>query len=82
MNRLSPGYCGKDELKNFLYALLEGIRVVSVYLYPMMPHTSESIQRQLGISEPSFSLEKSVWGLEKSFIIKKETPLFPRIDVD
>ncbi len=71
-----------DEIKNFLYCLLEGIRIIAVYLYPFMPQTCESIMRQLGIEKGEVSLKDRQWGKEKSFIIKKEPPLFPRIDVD
>lgn len=69
----------QDEIKNFLYVLLEGIRIISLYLYPIMPATSESIKRQLGFKD-SFSLASTSWGRQKNFTIKKTKPLFPRID--
>lgn len=69
------------EITNFLYSLLEGIRIVSIYLYPAIPDAAKSIHRQLGLDE-TFSLKDTGWGKIKSFSIKKESPLFPRIDVD
>jgi len=71
-----------DSLKKLLYSLLEGIRVVSVYLYPFMPQTTEAINRQLGILDKEVSIEDSKWGKTSGYKVKKETPLFPRIDVD
>ena len=71
----------KEELENFLYSLLEGIRIVSIYLYPFIPETSKSIFRQLSI-EKDVDLKDINWGISKEFNIKKEKPLFPRIDVD
>ncbi|MDD3296851.1 MAG: methionine--tRNA ligase [Candidatus Omnitrophica bacterium] len=70
-----------DEIKNFLYALLEGIRIASIYLWPVMPSTAESIFRQLGLSRESLILSVCDWGKQKEFTIKKDFPLFPRIEV-
>ncbi|MCK5492305.1 MAG: class I tRNA ligase family protein, partial [Candidatus Omnitrophica bacterium] len=71
-----------DEMKNFLYSLLEGIRIISLYLYPVMPFTSLSIAKQLGIDENCISLDKKSWSEVKEYIIEKGKPLFPRIDVE
>ncbi len=71
-----------DEIKDFLAGLCEGIRIVALYIHPIMPKTSESIYRQLGVGKISFSLKNSSWSKKLSFSIKKESPLFPRIDVD
>jgi len=70
------------EIGEFLYQLCEGIRIVALYLYPIMPGVSESIYRQLGVEIKAFSLTESSWGKVSKFLIKKEEPLFPRIDVD
>ncbi|UCG35698.1 MAG: methionine--tRNA ligase [Candidatus Omnitrophota bacterium] len=70
-----------DCLKAFIYSLLEGIRIVSIYLSPFIPETAASIYRQLGI-EKELNLNGIKWGISKEFNIKKEKPLFPRIDVD
>lgn len=71
-----------DEIRDFLAQLCEGIRIVALYIYPVMPKTSESIYRQLGVKFKPFSLKESSWSRNLSFLIKKELPLFPRIDVD
>ena len=72
----------EEELKEFLYSLLEGIRVVAVHLYPFMPKTAAAINNRLGLKKEKFLLANREWGLQKSFHTKKESPLFPRIDVD
>ncbi|MBU2102138.1 MAG: methionine--tRNA ligase [Candidatus Omnitrophota bacterium] len=69
-----------EELAAFMYALLEGIRVVALHLYPFIPASCERIYRQLGLAS-TFSIEQSRWGLYTRYTIKKEAPLFPRIDV-
>lgn len=70
-----------EELMNFLYCLLEGIRIAALYLSPTMPSASLAIYSQLGVDH-ELSLSAAVWGYQKEFKIKKEKPLFPRIDVD
>ncbi len=71
----------QEELANFLYSLLEGIRIVSLYIYPVMPSTANAIRRQLKLASDSFSLKESSWGLVDTFSIEKKSPLFPRIDI-
>jgi len=67
-----------DELSYFLFSLLEGIRIVAVYIYPFMPDTSFSILRQIGLERQELSLEEVDWQ-KRNFSVKKEAPLFPRI---
>lgn len=71
-----------DELKHFMFVLLEGIKIVAVYIYPFMPEKSARILEQLGKEDVAgnLSLEDAVWIKEK-FCINKGLPLFPRIDV-
>jgi methionyl-tRNA synthetase len=71
----------EEEIKYFLYSLLEGIRLLALYLYPFMPYTAASINKQIGL-KPVFDLKAKNWSAQKSFNIKRELPLFPRIDVD
>ncbi|UCD15556.1 MAG: methionine--tRNA ligase [Candidatus Omnitrophota bacterium] len=71
-----------SRIEEFLYALLEGIRIVSVYLYPFMPAAAQAILRQLGLKEELLSLRECKWAQKETYSIKKEKPLFPRIDVD
>ncbi|MCQ9204792.1 MAG: methionine--tRNA ligase [Omnitrophica bacterium] len=72
----------EDKIKSFLYSLLEGIRIISLHIYPVMPTVAESINRQLGLDGKPFVLHNKTWANQKKFRIKKESPLFPRIDVD
>ncbi|MBD3264756.1 MAG: methionine--tRNA ligase [Candidatus Omnitrophica bacterium] len=71
----------KEKINIFLYSLLEGIRIVSIYIWPVMPFTAESINGQLGIKSRELRIENAGWGLHGDFKVKKEKPLFPRIDV-
>lgn len=77
-----------EKLCSFLWSLLEGIRIVSVYIFPFMPRTACSIAGQLGcrLDESRISLDMSkdynVYWTRKSFETKKGLPLFPRIDVN
>ncbi len=68
------------QIKYFLFSLLEGIRIVSLYLYPFIPQTANSINRQLGLKEDNFNFQDIAWGTVKSFTVKKESPLFPRVE--
>ncbi|MDD5070997.1 MAG: methionine--tRNA ligase, partial [Candidatus Omnitrophica bacterium] len=76
----------KQELEDFLYSLLEGIRITAIYLYPFIPETSLSIFRQIGFAVLSGAelglLSKAHWSEQRQYKITKESPLFPRIDVD
>ncbi len=71
-----------DELNSFLFSLLEGIRITAIYIYPFMPSTSEAILRQLGIDNDVLSSNalKDVAFRIGKFRVKKEEPLFPRIE--
>jgi len=71
-----------DELSWFMRSLLEGIRIVSVYITPVMPKTAASILRQLGRDQAldQLSFKDTDWS-KGSFSTAKEVPLFPRIDV-
>lgn len=71
-----------NEIKYFLYSLLEGIRIAALYLFPFLPSTVNSIRKQLGIEAYPISLGDRMWGKEESFCTKKELPLFPRIDIE
>ena len=64
--------------------MLESIRIISIYLYPFIPKTSQSIYAQLGLTADikKANLDNDTkWGLLKPGTkIKKEKPLFPRIE--
>lgn len=74
----------KQRLSTVLYNLAEALYLVSLYLYPFMPQTSERLLVQLGI-KPSFDawrLAKTarVGSLRPGTTVKKTEPLFPRLE--
>lgn len=73
-----------DILSNILYTLAESLRLISIFLAPFMPSTSEKIRRQLNLDEDIQSAELHdllQWGgLKSGTIISKGPALFPRIE--
>ncbi|MBW2175369.1 MAG: methionine--tRNA ligase [Deltaproteobacteria bacterium] len=74
------------ELKSVMYNLLEGIRIISGLIYPVMPQTAATIQNQLGLNPdagPFFRLDRlKSWGeTAAGNRVEKSTPLFPRIEL-
>jgi methionyl-tRNA synthetase len=72
-------------LSNVLYTLAEALRVLAVYLYPVMPGTANAIWYQLGI-EGDIGILKyddvTGWGgLVPGTVMGKKEQLFPRVDV-
>ena len=82
-----PWVLAKDEdkkarLGTVLYNLLEGIRIISALISPIMPQTSEKITGQLNVSIPSYDSLKSYNGLKAGDKVNEAVPLFNRIDAD
>ncbi len=76
-----PGRRG--ELDAVLYAVLEGLRIVSVLVSPVMPAAAEEMRRRLGVAgEPKEpSLRRFAWGeLKPGRPVTRGEALFPRID--
>ncbi len=70
----------KTRLNTVLYTLVEGIRVASVLLEPVIPNQAKEIRKQLGL-EPSYVLEPA-WGLTKSGSrIAPASVLFPKVEL-
>ena len=74
-------------LETLLYNLIEGLRVVSCLIYPIMPQTSLKMQKTLCMEKENkgfYTLkEVSDWGqIKKGWILPKPDSLFPRIDID
>jgi methionyl-tRNA synthetase len=73
------------QLEIVLYHLLDGLRIVSGLIYPIMPHTAAVMQRHLGLnpSETYYHLKHlKTWGmLPSGSIIPKSITLFPRIEI-
>jgi methionyl-tRNA synthetase len=85
-----PWSLAKDESKKpalatVLYHLMEGLRVVSCLIYPVMPSTCLKMQQGLGLEIPTkgfFSLDEILpWGqIQKGTCLEKPIILFPRIE--
>jgi len=73
-----------ERLGNVLYNLSETLRLIALYLYPVMPSTCQKIWSALGVDRPLSSCrmqEELMWGgLVHSTVIQPGSQLFPRID--
>ncbi|QTA90250.1 methionine--tRNA ligase [Desulfonema magnum] len=79
----------RKQLEVVMYNLLEGLRVVSGLIYPVMPDTAIIMQKHLGVMDPE-SGEKPFYHLDTlrtwktitpGIKLPKSTALFPRIDI-
>jgi len=73
------------QLETVIYNLLEGLRIISGLIFPIMPETAASMQRHLG-QDPEKAFYRmsflTQWGgLISGTVIPKSITLFPRIDV-
>ena len=72
----------KERLNTVLYNLAETLRIVSVLIKPFMEHTSEAIEKQLGMKNVQTWEDVKTWGLLKSGVsVEKSAVLFPRLDI-
>lgn len=74
----------KERLATVLYNLLETIRIVAVFLNPVMPNTTVEIWRQIGADSDATSWKSSEkFGvLPEDVTVAKGDVIFPRIDLD
>jgi len=76
----------KKTLDAVMYTLLEGLRIISGLVYPVMPDTARTMREQLGLSTGDkaldFELEalKTWGGLAPGTGLLKPKSLFPRVD--
>ena len=76
--KLAKDAANQPILQTALYDAAETLRIVALMLSPFMPHTTEAINRQLGMTGP---LPDAQWGgLQPGTAIAKGKPLFPRIE--
>lgn len=73
----------KAQLSDFIYNLVESLRIIAIFLYPFIPDSAKEIWKQLGrgddLAKTKFPDTKK-WALtEPGTIISKGQPLFPRI---
>jgi methionyl-tRNA synthetase len=75
---------GRRHLERVLYNLLEGLRIISGMIYPVMPDTAATMQRHLGLDPeaPFYLIDRlRSWGkLPTGTQLPKGVSLFPRID--
>ncbi|HDS15771.1 MAG TPA: methionine--tRNA ligase [Proteobacteria bacterium] len=69
------------ELDQVLYCVLESLRLLSVYLFPVMPGKALLMAEQLGQARPDAVAgpEVFVWGGLASGLVAKGEALFPRL---
>lgn len=74
----------KDKLNSVLYHLIEVLRVVAVFLRPMLKITSDRILEQINIPTEEATLESvsSFGGYPVGNKVKRGENLFPRLDID
>ncbi len=77
---LAKGVKDKERLETVIYNLLESIRFIAVLLQPFIPDAASKILNQLNTDNKDFTSLKQFDGLKGGIIVKKETPLFNRID--
>ena len=71
-----------EKLNEVLYNLVESIRIISLFILPFMPNTSDEIQKQLGLSSDDNSVKNKItWGGTKPGTrVCKGNPVFPRVE--
>ncbi len=74
----------RKQLEAVLYYYLEGLRIISGLIYPVMPDTAAAMQRHLGLdpAEPFYALDRlKSWGsLPPGTRLPKSISLFPRVE--
>jgi methionyl-tRNA synthetase len=82
---LAKSKATQNQLRVVLYNLLEGLRIISGLIYPVMPDTAKTMQRHLGQDPeaPFFKLKalKSWKGLLPGIQLPKTITLFPRVEL-
>jgi methionyl-tRNA synthetase len=82
--RLAKDPDKREELNAVLYTAAECLRILSLYIYPVMPNTAKNVAGQLGLdinfSSPLLRHEIR-WGeLQGGTKIRKGSSLFPRVE--
>ena len=78
-----PDPAAQTLLDETLYTAAEGLRIVTALLYPVMPHATDNIWKQLGFLTPitEVRLPDLHWGkLPGGQKIGMPVPVFPRLD--
>ena len=77
---LAKDEASKEKLGTVLYNLLEGIRVLSALISPVMPETAVKIAEQLNVPTATYESIQEWGGLTAGISVGTATPLFSRID--
>jgi len=72
----------KNKLNEVLYNLVESIRIISLFILPIMPIIAAEIQSQLGLSSDGKSINNKItWGgTRPGTKVCKGQPVFPRVE--
>ena len=72
----------RDELADFLYGLMESLRIACVLLSPVMPAKTRACLAALGAHEclDHDVVEATAWGRLPPGNLERPAPLFPRLD--
>ncbi len=75
----------RKQLEVVIYNLLEGLRIISGLIYPIMPDTAETMQTHLGMDSKQpfyhFDVLKTWKTIGSGTQLPKSIALFPRIDL-
>ncbi len=83
LDEVKPWKLAKNEqmrasLSNIIYSICESIRILAVFLWPIMPATAEALHRKLGIAGHfDFSTSIKWGGLQPGAKIDNEIEIFP-----
>lgn len=76
----------RKQLEAVLYYFLEGLRIISGLVYPVMPDTARTMQKHLGLDpdQAFYNLDGlRTWGrLAPGTSLPKAVTLFPRVDLE
>ena len=74
------------QLEAVIYQLLEGLRIISGLIYPVMPDTAKNMQKHLGLKPDSsfYYLDhlKAWHAIPPGTALLKSVALFPRVEVE
>ena len=83
---LAKDEANKDQLASVMNHLAESLRQIAIMIEPFMPRTTPQIFAQLGIENEASkvwdSLTKFDTLAEKTKVVEKGTPIFPRLEVE
>ncbi|EMH2605725.1 methionine--tRNA ligase [Listeria innocua] len=76
----------RTELASVMTHLAENLRIIAVLLQPFLTRTPGEILLQLGLQEENLKKWDSIYGYgeipEGTTVVKKGTPIFPRLDAE